>query len=159
MMAESDAAQEFVERIARFFGDEGLPIIAGRVIGWLLICEPQEQSAAELAAALGASRSSIGNATRMLTPSGLIEGVRRRGERQEYFRISPDGWARMLASRYAKTAAFRELVTDGLDALGDVPPTRRERLENVRELYEFLEEELPALWQRWEARMRTKDRS
>ena len=159
MSTEADSTQEFVERIARFFGEEGLPIIAGRVIGWLLICEPQEQSAAELAEALGASRSSIGNATRMLTPSGLIEGVRRRGQRQEYFRIAPDGWARMVAARYAKATAFRELIVDGLDALGDASPARRERLENVRELYEFLEEELPSLWQRWEVRTRTKEQS
>lgn len=158
MGAESESIHEFVERIARFFGEEGLPIIAGRVIGWLLICEPPEQSAAELAEALGASRSSIGNATRMLTPSGLIEGVRRRGQRQEYFRIAPDGWASMVASRYAKATAFRALIADGLDAISDTSPARRERLENVGELYEFLEEELPALWQRWEERVRSKER-
>lgn len=138
--------------MARFFADEGLPVVAGRVIGWLLICEPQEQSAAELAEALGASRSSIGNATRMLTPSGLVEGVRHRGERQEYFRISPGGWSRMLASRYAKTAAFREVIAGGLESLDDAPAERRERLEQVHELYEFLESELPALWKRWEKR-------
>lgn len=152
MGRQEDAEQEFVERVARFFADEGLPMVAGRVIGWLLICEPPEQSAAELAETLDASRSSIGNATRMLTPSGLVEGVRRRGQRQEYFRIAPDSWSRMLAARYRKTAAFREVVADGLQVLGDAPAERRERLEQVHELYEFLESELPALWRRWEER-------
>ncbi|MBZ2195334.1 GbsR/MarR family transcriptional regulator [Occultella gossypii] len=150
----SESEAEFVEDVARFFTDEGLPAVAGRVIGWLLICDPPEQTAAQLAGALDASRSSIGNATRMLTPSGLIEGRRRRGERQEYFRIAPDGWSRMLAARYAKATAFRDVIVRGLDALADAPADRRERLEHVDELYEFLQAELPGLWERWETRDR-----
>jgi DNA-binding transcriptional regulator GbsR (MarR family) len=86
----------------------------------------------------------------MLTPSGLVEGVRRRGERQEYFRIAADGWSRMLARRYAETARFRQIAERGLRALEDEAPERRRRLANVRDLYGFLEQELPALLDRWE---------
>ncbi|MEV4105816.1 MarR family transcriptional regulator [Nonomuraea sp. NPDC049649] len=152
MTVPTDAELDFVDDVAAFFAAEGLPFIAGRVIGWLLICDPPEQSAAQLAEALQVSRSSISSTTRLLTPSGLVEGVRRRGERQEYFRIAADGWSRMLASRYAKTAAFRQVTERGLDVLSDAPPERRERLANVAELYRFLEGELPALWARWEQR-------
>lgn len=159
MPDSTEREHDFVDDVARFFADEGLPLIAGRVIGWLLVCDPQEQSAAQLAEALDASRSSIGNATRLLTPSGLVEGVRRRGERQEYFRIAPDAWSRMLAARYAKTAAFRHVLESGLDALADEPSARRARLEAVHELYAFLEGELPALWERWEARQHDGGRS
>jgi DNA-binding transcriptional regulator GbsR (MarR family) len=147
----SDAEAEFADRVALFFEREGLPLIAGRVIGWLLICDPKEQSAAQLAEALGASRSSIGNATRLLTPSGLVQGVRRRGERQEYFRIDPDAWSGMLARRYERTTAFREVIEEGLDALRGESTERRARLEAVLELYRFLESELPAMWNRWES--------
>ncbi|MFG1694165.1 GbsR/MarR family transcriptional regulator [Nonomuraea sp. NPDC049309] len=151
----TDAELEFVDDVAIFFSREGMPLIAGRVIGWLLICDPPEQTAAQLAEVLRVSRSSISSATRLLTPSGLVEGVRRRGERQEYFRIAPDGWSRMLAARYAKTAAFRAITEEGLRVLGDGDPERRKRLENVHELYRFLEGELPAMWRRWEERKAT----
>ncbi|WP_236542847.1 GbsR/MarR family transcriptional regulator [Spiractinospora alimapuensis] len=147
----SESELDFADRVATFFEHEGFPPIAGRVVGWLLICEPREQSAAELAETLGASRSSIGNATRMLTTSGIVRGVRRRGERQESFRIDPDAWSRMLAERYGRTTAFREVIEHGLDVLADQPAPRRDRLEAVHELYRFLESELPALWARWEA--------
>ncbi|GAB2486793.1 GbsR/MarR family transcriptional regulator [Nocardiopsis aegyptia] len=140
----------FVDEVAVFFEREGLPLIAGRVIGWLLISDPPEQSAARLAAVLQVSRSSISTATRMLTPSGLVEGVRKRGERQEYFRIAADGWSRMLARRYAETARFRQIAERGLGVLQDDAPERRRRLAAVRDLYGFLEEELPALLERWE---------
>ncbi|WP_166427757.1 GbsR/MarR family transcriptional regulator [Nonomuraea mesophila] len=151
MSSPTEAELEFVDDVAVFFAREGLPLIAGRVVGWLLISDPPEQSAAELADVLRVSRSSISSATRLLTPSGLVEGVRRRGERQEYFRIAADGWSRMVAIRYAKTAAFRELTEVGLRVLAGSAPERRERLAGVHQLYQFLEQELPALWERWEA--------
>ena len=150
MTDPQEAELDFVDEVADFFSREGLPHIAGRVIGWLLISDPPEQSAADLARVLEVSRSSISSSTRLLTPSGLVEGVRKRGDRQEYFRISADGWSKMLASRYARTAAFRQVLERGLDVIDGSPATRTERLENVAELYRFLEAELPALWERWE---------
>lgn len=150
MSAPSDAELDFVDEVAVFFANEGMPLIAGRTIGWLLLSDPPEQSAADLARVLAVSRSSISSAARLLTPSGLVESVRKRGERQEYLRISPTGWSHMLASRYAKTTAFRQITEHGLDLLSTSTPDRRKRLENVAELYRFLEAELPAMWERWE---------
>lgn len=158
MTDPSDAELDYVEEVAAFFASEGMPLISGRVIGWLLISDPPEQSAADLAAVLGVSRSSISSAARLLTPSGLVEGVRKRGERQEYLRIKADGWSRMLANRYAKTTAFRQITERGLDLLGDSTADRRQRLESVTELYRFLESELPAMWERWERRVDNADR-
>ncbi|HEX7353160.1 GbsR/MarR family transcriptional regulator [Brachybacterium sp.] len=150
LSAPGEAELDFVDEVATFFAADGMPLIAGRVIGWLLISDPPEQSAADLARVLEVSRSSISSSTRLLTPSGLVEGVRRRGDRQEYLRISPDGWSRMLASRYARTAAFRQVIERGLETLPEHPPHRGDRLEHVAELYRFLETELPAMWERWE---------
>lgn len=147
----SAAESAYIDEVAEFFVEEGLPLIAGRVIGWLLICEPQEQTPAQLTEALGVSRSSISSAMRLLTPSGLVERTRRRGDRHEYFRIAPDGWSRMLMRRYAKTTAFREVTERGLDLLADAPAARRERLARVADLYRFLEAELPQLLERWQA--------
>ncbi|MDA0565682.1 MarR family transcriptional regulator [Streptomonospora sp. S1-112] len=146
------AEAEFVEEVAAFFEEEGMPLIAGRVIGRLLVCDPPEQTPAQLAEALAVSRSSISSAVRLLTPSGLVRRTRRPGRRDQYLSIPPDGWSRMLAARYAKTAAFRQVTERGLAALADAPPERRERLANVHRLYLFLEDELPALWRRWERR-------
>lgn len=139
----------FIDEVAVFFEREGLPLIAGRVIGRLLTCDPPEQSPARLAEVLQVSRSSISSATRLLTPSGLVETVRRPGDRNAYLRISADGWSRMLERRYARTAGFREVIEHGLRALEGEPEARRERLAGVHELYLFLEAELPALLQRW----------
>lgn len=150
MTAPSEVELDYVDKVAAFFAKEGMPLIAGRAIGWLLISDPPEQSAADLARVLAVSRSSISSAARLLTPSGLVESVRKRGERQEYLRINPDGWSQMLANRYAKTTAFRQITENGLALLDKSTPSQRARLENVNELYRFLETELPAMWERWE---------
>ncbi|WP_226368105.1 GbsR/MarR family transcriptional regulator [Pseudonocardia sp. ICBG162] len=150
-MGSTERELDLVDEIAAAFEREGLPLITGRVIGWLLVSDPPEQSAARLAEALGVSRSSISTATRMLTPGGLVERVRTRDSRVELFRITPDGWSRMLAARYGRATAFRQVLEHGLDVLADAPAERRERLLRVHELYAFLEAELPALWDRWEA--------
>lgn len=148
----TQAESSYVDEVAELFVAEGLPLIAGRVIGWLLISDPPEQTPAQLTAALQVSRSSISSAMRLLTPSGLVERTRRRGDRNEYFRIAPDGWSRMLMRRYAQTASFREVTERGLELLAAADPARRERLENVTDLYRFLETELPALLERWRSR-------
>ena len=145
----SETELDYVDEVAAFFAEEGMPLIPGRVIGWLLLSDPPEQTAADLARVLQVSRSSISSAARLLTPSGLVESVRKRGQREEYLRISPDGWSKMLASRYAKTTAFRQITERGLALLDDSSADRRARLENVAELYRFLESELPAMWERW----------
>lgn len=148
----TEAELAYIDEVAEFFVGEGLPLIAGRVIGWLLISDPPEQTPAQLTAVLQVSRSSISSAMRLLTPSGLVERTRRRGDRNEYFRIAPDGWSRMLMRRYAQTAGFREVTERGLELLAESDSERRERLERVTDLYRFLEAELPALLERWRTR-------
>jgi DNA-binding MarR family transcriptional regulator len=146
----SDAEElSYVEEVGLFFEGSGLPRMAGRVIGWLLICEPAEQSAAELAAALQASKGSISAATRMLTHLRLIERVSLPGRRRDYFVILPGGWHDLILQRIRLLTAFRRLTERGLGMLSDADPARRERLEDVHELYVWLERELPALFERW----------
>lgn len=156
MDAPTEAELDFTDAVAAFFAREGMPLIPGRVIGWLLISDPPEQTSARLAEVLQVSRSSIGTATRMLTPSGLVEGIRKRGDREEYFRIAADGWSRMLARRYGYATTFRDLLGQGLEVLRDAPAERRERLQNVHALYGFLADELPALLHRWDNRTGAK---
>lgn len=150
MSAPTDDEAAFVDEVAEFFAREGLPLISGRVLGWLLVCDPPEQSPAQIAEALQVSRSSLSTAVRLLTPGGPVETVRRPGDRNAYLRIAADGWSRMLERRYAQASGFREVTEHGLRALRDAPAERRERLANVNDLYRFLESELPALFRRWQ---------
>lgn len=148
----SPAHLSFVEDVAIAFEQGGLPRMAGRVIGWLLICDPPEQSSAQLAAVLQASKGSISTATRLLVPSGLVERRSQPGQRRDYFRIRPEAWVELVKVRLNQVTSFRQLTERGLTLLEPGPTDRRARLEDVNELYAWLEQELPGLWERWRAR-------
>ena len=66
--------------------------MTGRVLGWLLVCDPPEQSAAQLAEALDASKGAISGATAALVRMRLVERLRIRGERADRFRMRPEAW-------------------------------------------------------------------
>ena len=67
--------------------------MSGRMLAWLLICDPAEQTAADLAHDLQASRGAISGAARALETAGFIRRGRRRGDRREYFVAQVvDGW-------------------------------------------------------------------
>ena len=62
-----------IEELGIIFKEVGLPRMAGRILGWLLICNPPYQSAAELSAVVGGSKGSISSMTRLLIQGGLME--------------------------------------------------------------------------------------
>lgn len=124
--------------------EAGTPRMVGRVLGWLLVCEPPEQSAAELAEFLQASKGSISTATRVLLRMGLIERSHARGERFDRFRALPEVWQEHIW-RDEQFTAPRRVLRLGLDALADEPADRCARLEELDAMYAWWERRLPQL--------------
>jgi DNA-binding transcriptional regulator GbsR (MarR family) len=138
-------AERFVEELGMLIELEaGAPRMVGRILGWLLVCDPPEQSAAELAESLQASKGSISTATRVLLRMGLIERVRHRGERFDRFRAQPEAWDEILW-REEQFSTPRRVVQIGLEALADEPPARRRALEEMDAIYAWWERRIPAL--------------
>lgn len=132
----------------------GLPRMTGRVLGWLLVCEPPEQTAAQLAEALEASKGSISGATGTLTRAGLVDRLHVRGERADRFRIRPEAWDEQI--RDPRVGQARALLAQGLEALAGEPPVRRARLEEMDALYAWWESRMPALAEEWQQYKRTQ---
>ncbi len=139
------AIERFVEQLGMQFELEyGLPRMVGRVYGWLLVCEPHEQSAAELARMLQASKGSISMATRVLLRQGMIERTRVPGERFDRFRVRTDALDDYIW-RIEQFSEPRRVLRSGLDALADEPPERRARLHELDSIYAWWERRLPGL--------------
>jgi len=126
----------------------GMPPMTGRVFGWLLVCDPPEQTAAQLAEALGASKGSISGATGMLVRTKLVDRLHIRGERADRFRVRPEALDEQIRDQGATRA--RALLAEGLEALADQPPARRARLEELDAFYEWWQLRLPILWEEWQ---------
>ena len=140
----------FAERAGLFFEGAGLPRMSGRIIGWLLICSPERQSAQQLAEGLGASRASISTMTQLLQRAGLIERETIVGSRLIHYRHSSHTWSKQMRTAGSQVGRARSLAEEGLRLLADADPERRRRLDEMRRFYEFFERELPALLDRWE---------
>jgi DNA-binding transcriptional regulator GbsR (MarR family) len=132
----------------------GMPQMTGRVLGWLLVCEPVEQTAAQLAEALDASKGSISGATGMLVRTGLVDRLHVRGERADRFRLRPEAWDEQLRNQPATDEA-RVLMAQGLEALAGAPPARRARLEELDAFYAWWQSRMEALWDEWQQYKRT----
>jgi DNA-binding MarR family transcriptional regulator len=132
----------------------GMPQMTGRVLGWLLVCDPAEQTAAQLAAALDASKGSISAATGILVRAKLVDRLHVRGERADRFRLRPEAWNDQVRDIGADEA--RALLAQGLEALAGEPAARRARLEEMDALYAWWQSRMPALLDEWQEYKRTR---
>jgi hypothetical protein len=59
-----------------------------------------------------------------------------------------------VTERNAQVIELRKLAEQGIGLLADDPPARRERLEDMRELFAYFEDAFPGLLAGWEERQR-----
>jgi DNA-binding transcriptional regulator GbsR (MarR family) len=149
---------DYVEEFGMSFERHRLPRMVGRVLGMLMVSDPPERSAEELAEELRASPGSISSATRTLVQMGLVQRFSRPGERRAYFRVRPGAWRELMRREQTSLKDFRELAERGLELMDSAGPEAKQGLEEMRSLYAFWERELPSLLERYEEETK-KERS
>jgi DNA-binding transcriptional regulator GbsR (MarR family) len=117
-VTEQEALLEWVERVAMYLARDGVPPIAGRVLGWLMVCDPPEQSAGQISEAISASRASLTSNLRLLTSMGFLTWRTRPGERTVYYRMAEDAWAVVVRQQVAGITSFLAITREGLDLVG-----------------------------------------
>jgi DNA-binding transcriptional MocR family regulator len=148
-----DEELTFADHAGRFYAREhGFPLMAGRLVGYLMVCDPPYQTIEELADALMASRSAITAAVKLLEATGLVQRTRRAGERVD--RVIPQLEVALEPRNFdsrlfeAQAALFRE----GLALLPDSASAQRAALAELVALAEFLGERLPQVLAEWHER-------
>jgi DNA-binding transcriptional regulator GbsR (MarR family) len=154
-----DEEKNFVEEVGVVFEQTGLPRMAGRVFGWLLISDPPYQSPAELAEVLMASKGSISTTTRLLMQIGLLERFFIPGHRHDHFRLREDALQRTIQHGLEdEIKLFRDIAQRGLSLMKGEASIRCQWLEEMYDRYTFLEKEFPVLMERWQ-RQRGADKA
>jgi hypothetical protein len=129
--------------MGQFLASLGMTPMSGRMWGWLLICDPEQQTAADIAEALHASRGAISGTARLLATSGLIRRTTRRGDRREYFSAPPESLDSLLGSAAGIYRQMRGIAERGLAAIADRPIDSRARLQEFHDVMAFVELEVP----------------
>lgn len=148
----TDDELTYAEHVGRFYVREhGFPPVTGRLLGFLLVCDPPKQTIGDLADALLASRSAITGAVKMLAEKRIVRRTRDAGERGDHVSIDPAG----LEPPGFDGALYREMAElsrEGLTLLPNIAAEQRLVLSESAELYEFLAERMPAVLEEWRAR-------
>ncbi len=151
MRMPTDAEITFADHMGRFYATRyAFPPMVGRLIGYLAVCDPPEQTIAELADALLASRSAITAAVKTLETIHVIQRSRSAGERMD--RVCLD-----LSSPQAMgmdTAAYEEmgqLAREGLEVLATASEERRAVLLELTAFADFLVDQIKKFGQEWGA--------
>jgi DNA-binding MarR family transcriptional regulator len=148
----TDAEITFADHMGRYYARQyAFPPMVGRLIGYLAVCDPPEQSIGELADVLLASRSAITNAVKSLETMHLIRRTRVAGERMDRVRLDPTS-PQAMGLDTTEYEEMRELVREGLDVVRDAPPERQALLLEWSEFTEFVIEQTKRMKQEWEQR-------
>ncbi len=144
---------ELTELVGVWFTTLGVPRSSGQIFGYLLACDPAEQSAGEIAAGTGMSRGSVSTGARMLVRLGAIEERHRVGDRKTYYRLRSGWW---IQAATTKMSGFDRLAEEArrIRAAGSV--TRTDGLDELIAFSAFWGEEIPKLRERWERLRQSK---
>jgi hypothetical protein len=147
----TDAQLAFADQAGSFYAREyGFPPVTGRVLGYLIVCDPPQQTINELAETLLASRSAITGAVRQLEGFHAVRRTRAAGDRLD--RVSLDPAAGLQPKGFSPAPYLEQaaLAREALALLADASPERRAVLEDAAGFYDFLAKRLPEVLGEWQ---------
>jgi DNA-binding transcriptional regulator GbsR (MarR family) len=148
---DEEAVRRFIERFALNLAEAGMARMPARVFAAVLVAEDGRRTSAELADLLQVSPAAVSGAVRYLTQLRLISREREPGERVDHYRITSDTWYEAVTRRDQMVARWEQDLQEGIKAVG--PDTSAgARLEETRQFFEFLRDELPRVMARWRDR-------
>lgn len=133
-MSLSAEQRRFVEEFSTL--DPAMPRAMGLILGYLLLCEPAEQTSLAMQRELGLSAGSISGMIGMLVESGLVARVKKPGDRKVYYLIAKDSWQRTIQMRLKSIQSWRDAAAKGMAV------TDNYRMRELYTVFGFFSEEL-----------------
>lgn len=147
--------REFIEALGVYFARYGLPRLAGRLLGLLMLVE-RPLTLDDMAQALLVSRASISNNIRLALTFGYVNHVGVPGDRRDFYSFSDTLWERRNQINIEAAKRTHGMAMTGLAALTPDDLRARERLEVMLDFSDFLLEESEAMAERWRQRQRAR---
>jgi DNA-binding transcriptional regulator GbsR (MarR family) len=141
----------FVERMGLVLEADGLPRIAGRIFGLLLVSE-EARSLDDLASQLRVSKGSASTNARLLEQRGLLERICRPADRRDYYGVPSELFIHTMAQRLAQWQRFHEAIGAARTSLPIRSPEVRDRLQECEQAYTYMSGIIREALIRWQAR-------
>jgi len=139
----------FIEHLARIVEGEGLPRIAGRLLGTLMLLDAAVAQE-HLARRLRVSRASISTNGRLLESLELLERVSRPGDRRDYLQISGDPCSALLTLGLRLLQNMRGAIREMRLAPLSQGSRARARLKRMEGFYDVAVDRVAAVLEQWQ---------
>ena len=140
---------DFVEKMGLALESDGLPRIAGRIFGLLLLSEDC-RSLDDLAGQLGVSKGSVSTNARLLEQRGVLERNSRPSDRRDYYRVPPNLFNQTMAQRLSRWQRLHEAIAEARTTLPIRSRKVLHRLEEYQAAYAFMSEVIHEGLTRWQ---------
>ncbi|MFI7699977.1 GbsR/MarR family transcriptional regulator [Nonomuraea sp. NPDC049480] len=148
-MSDRQKRWQAAEHLALTLTDGGLQRMAARTLAVFLFTDQESVTAGEIAERLDASAGSVSGAVKSLLSVGLIERLPAPGSRREHYRLRDDAWAILFTSQNTVIQVMIQAAQTGIDTTTADDPAHQ-RLTQMRDFYQFMLGEIPALLERWQ---------
>ncbi len=115
---------------------------AGRILGWLMICDPPHQSSSDLVDKLDLSTGTVSTQVRVLERILFVERITFPGDRVSYYQLKPDVWIGVMMSEPEHIKRMMELSEAASDV---IPEVRPDRVTDMGFIARFLLDRWPSL--------------
>lgn len=142
---------KFVERFASVLTESGFPRMPARVFAALLATDSGRLTAAELAGVLHVSPAAISGAVRYLVQVNLVSREVEPGSRREHYRVHSEVWYEAIARKDQVLDRCERSLREGIEVVGRDTAAGR-RIAETLAFFEFMQQELPLMLERWRRR-------
>ncbi|MGW2747011.1 GbsR/MarR family transcriptional regulator [Streptomyces sp. NPDC001450] len=147
---DPESVSRFVEHFAAQLVEAGMPRMPSRVFAALLASDTGARTSSELGEQLRISPAAVSGAVRYLAQVHMVSREREPGSRRERYRVHSDQWYEALTSREAVIKRWEDALRDGVASLGPDTPAGR-RLAETLAFFEFIEQDVAEMMERWRA--------
>jgi len=129
-MEDQEAISNFVERMGLSAQGDGLPRIAGRIMGYFIV-NGGPTSLSRLAEELQVSRASISTNARTLRDLGVLEVTAVPGDRQDYYQLASRHYLRVLEGYVQRMGVMSKSLETAQDQISTDHEGAHERLADM----------------------------
>jgi DNA-binding transcriptional regulator GbsR (MarR family) len=142
--------ERFIERMGLESEADGMPRIAGRVLGFLIAAE-NPASLDEIADQLRVSRASVSTNCRLLEQIGAAERTSIPGDRRDYYLLARGYPLRFMHAAQAGARRKAAMAAEALEDLPESATVAQARLASWEAFHLFIVDELERIVARWES--------
>lgn len=146
--------EKYIEDVGLFYEQYGLPKMAGRILGYLISSESDNNSFDDLKDSLKASKGSISGNINLLLNQNMVEKHMISGDRKSYYKMGLNSLENILESKVKSITQFKVILEKGLQFDSNKDSLKKQNLNEILNYYKFLENEIPLLKIKWQKKIK-----